>query len=397
MSQFVQITLAPSNQTIQVPVGADLKEVLHRFGVEFPCGGRGRCGACRIKVIQGVLPLTQACASTLSKEETDAGWRFACRHRAEQDITFELGQREASVLTAHGAFSVEARDGTAVVIDLGTTTLVAQLLDLQSGQVLAVETALNPQAVHGADLMTRVDYGLREPGREKLMRSIREKLGELVQGLIALAPSTIDPPGCVLLAGNTAMHHLFCGLDLSPLSQPPFESSQLGARQFTARELGWKIHCDPEVVFLPCLGGFVGSDILAGILATQMQQSEELIGQFISSRRDEYFLASKCGCAVDAPVTARLSDGMACRVPEPAALELILKGVDRIVQVTDDEVAAGMRMMFECTHNVCEGAGAAALAAAIQEKNRIAGCKVAVIASGGNVDQDVFAGVLNEK
>jgi threonine dehydratase len=87
---------------------------------------------------------------------------------------------------------------------------------------------------------------------------------------------------------------------------------------------------------------------------------------------------------------------MACSVPEPAALELILKGVDRIVQVTDDEVSAAMRMMFECTHNVCEGAGAAALAAATQEASRIAGLKVAVVASGGNVDQDVFADVLNQ-
>jgi threonine dehydratase len=76
---------------------------------------------------------------------------------------------------------------------------------------------------------------------------------------------------------------------------------------------------------------------------------------------------------------------------------MILEGVDRIVQVTDDEVSVAMRMMFESTHNVCEGAGAAALAAATQEKSRISGRKVAVVASGGNVDQDVFADVLNVK
>ena len=86
---------------------------------------------------------------------------------------------------------------------------------------------------------------------------------------------------------------------------------------------------------------------------------------------------------------------MACRVPEPQALELILQGVDRIVQVTDDEVSAAMCMMFECTHNVCEGAGAAALAAAMQEKAGLTGRKVAVVASGGNVDQGTFASVLN--
>jgi threonine dehydratase len=65
--------------------------------------------------------------------------------------------------------------------------------------------------------------------------------------------------------------------------------------------------------------------------------------------------------------------------------------------VTDDEVAAAMRMLFECTHNTCEGAGAAAVAAAAQEGSRIAGRKVAVILSGGNIDRDVFAAVLNDE
>ena len=75
---------------------------------------------------------------------------------------------------------------------------------------------------------------------------------------------------------------------------------------------------------------------------------------------------------------------------------MILQGVDRIVEVTDDEVSAAMRLMFECTHNVCEGAGSASLAAATREKSLISGRKVAVIASGGNVDRNVFANVLNE-
>lgn len=87
--------------------------------------------------------------------------------------------------------------------------------------------------------------------------------------------------------------------------------------------------------------------------------------------------------------------GMACRSPEPEALEIIWRGVDRIVQVTDEEVAAAMRSLFECTHNACEGAGSAATAAAIQERDRIAGRRVAVVISGGNVDSDVFASSLS--
>jgi len=146
-----------------------------------------------------------------------------------------------------------------------------------------------------------------------------------------------------------------------------------------------------DVVYVP-IG--LGSGI-CGMLAARdaLNLSTEVVG-VVSAHARAYAKSFSAGYAVESPVTTVLSDGMACRVPEPEALELILQGVDRIVQVSDDEVSAAMRMMFECTHNVCEGAGAAALAAATQEKSRLAGHKVAVVASGGNVDQAVFAEVL---
>jgi len=149
---------------------------------------------------------------------------------------------------------------------------------------------------------------------------------------------------------------------------------------------------DIDVVYVP-IG--LGSGI-CGMLAARdaLGLKTEVVG-VVSAHAQAYAKSFSAGTPVESPVTTKLSDGMACRVPEPEALELILQGVDRIVQVTDSEVSAAMRMMFECTHNVCEGAGAAALAAATQEKTRIKGRKVAVIATGGNVDQDVFARVLN--
>ena len=86
---------------------------------------------------------------------------------------------------------------------------------------------------------------------------------------------------------------------------------------------------------------------------------------------------------------------MDCRIPEQSALEIIWKGVERIVQVSDDEIAEAMRILHECTHNTFEGSGASAYAAAMQESSRIKGCKIAVIASGGNIDREVYAAVLN--
>jgi threonine dehydratase len=151
---------------------------------------------------------------------------------------------------------------------------------------------------------------------------------------------------------------------------------------------------DIDVVYVP-IG--LGSGI-CGMLAARnaLGLKTEVVG-VVSAHARAYAESFLAGRPIEAPVTTLLSDGMACRVPEPAALDLILKGVCRIVPVTDDEVSAAMRMMFECTHNVCEGAGAAALAAATQEKSRLRGRKVAVVASGGNVDQGVFADVLNNQ
>lgn len=148
---------------------------------------------------------------------------------------------------------------------------------------------------------------------------------------------------------------------------------------------------DLDVVYLP-IG--MGSGI-CGMLAARdaLGLATEVVG-VVSAHATAYADSFEAGRVIEAPVSTRLADGMACRIPEPEALELIRRGADRIVKVSDDEVAAAMRTAFECTHNVCEGAGAAALAAAMQERGRLAGRRVGLAFSGGNVDREVFASVL---
>jgi threonine dehydratase len=90
-------------------------------------------------------------------------------------------------------------------------------------------------------------------------------------------------------------------------------------------------------------------------------------------------------------VSTALADGLACSTPDPTAVDTIRAGVDHIVQVTDDEVGEAMRTLFVCTHNLAEGAGAAAWAAAWKERESLTGQRVAVVLTGGNVDADVFA------
>ena len=97
---------------------------------------------------------------------------------------------------------------------------------------------------------------------------------------------------------------------------------------------------------------------------------------------------------IEAPVTTLLADGMACRVPDEQALAVIRSDVDDVIAVTDDQVAAAMRAIFADTHNVAEGAGAAAVAAALLQRDRWAGRCIGVPITGGNVDSAVFAKVL---
>ena len=97
---------------------------------------------------------------------------------------------------------------------------------------------------------------------------------------------------------------------------------------------------------------------------------------------------------VTRPAETRIADGVACSVPETDALEIIWRHVARVVMVTDDEIATAMRILFDDTHNVAEGAGAAALAAILQERGQLSGKRVAAVLSGANVDRDLYREVL---
>ena len=146
-----------------------------------------------------------------------------------------------------------------------------------------------------------------------------------------------------------------------------------------------------DVVYVPIGQGSGACSAIAAKLA--LGHGVRVVG-VVSSHATTYADSVAAGRVVEAPVTTQLADGMACRVADAAALAIIAPHIDHIVQVSDNEVAAAMRALFTDTHNVAEGAGAAAFAAALQEKDRLAGQTVGVALTGGNVDADIFSQVL---
>jgi threonine dehydratase len=144
---------------------------------------------------------------------------------------------------------------------------------------------------------------------------------------------------------------------------------------------------DIDVLYVP-IGQ--GSGICGCILARDLLGLKTEIVGVQSTEAPSYALSFKAGTIVSTNSSNTRADGMATRVPDAEAFEIIRKGAARIVQVTDDEVGAAIRAYWTDTHNLAEGAGAAALAAALQEKQKLRGKRVGLILSGGNIDFELF-------
>jgi threonine dehydratase len=139
----------------------------------------------------------------------------------------------------------------------------------------------------------------------------------------------------------------------------------------------------------------MGSGICAFIAARDALGFKAQVVGVVSAHAPAYARSFAARRAVEAPATTQIADGLACRTPPADALVVIWRAVDRVIEVDDDAVRAAMRLIFECTHNVAEGAGAAAVAAALAERDRIRGRRIAVLITGGNVDRELFARALD--
>ena len=148
---------------------------------------------------------------------------------------------------------------------------------------------------------------------------------------------------------------------------------------------------DLDVVYVP-IG--LGSGICATMAVRDALGLSTRVVGVVSAGAPAYARSWEAGEPVSVDVTTRLADGMACRTPNPEALALIRAGADHLVEVDDSQVADAMRLLFTATHNVAEGAGAASLAGALAERDALAGQRVGIVVTGGNVDRDVFAGAL---
>ena len=271
MKQY-NIRLQPLGKELSANEHTPLIDVLHEYGIEFPCGGKGTCGKCKVKLLDGEITINDTHQRKLDQLKLDETWRLACHSICTGDITLEIDQLNHLILADESEFDFTPKDGFGIAIDLGTTTIVAQLINLKTSAVIAVESSLNPQVKFGHDLISRIEASLNGKAAE-ITEIIRVHLGEMIGNILKNHPVELKKIGIV---GNTVMQFIFSGIDLTPLSAYPFKSDNMGLKRFTPNELGWDFNIQENILFYPSIGSFVGSDILAGIAATGIHKKEKL-------------------------------------------------------------------------------------------------------------------------
>lgn len=250
-----QVTFLPERITIAAQSGTTLLQAMIDAGIrpDAPCGGKGTCGKCLVEV--------------------DGETVLACQTAVGRNMTVSIPRRENLTVLTDGIPTNLAADGThelAAAFDIGTTTLVAFLLDGRTGALLDTASAMNPQAQYGADVIARIEAAMAND-RPVLQQCLTPVLNQLLKELTA-SPEKIT---LVSLVGNTAMHHLLLGIDPKPLVTPPYMPAVREAMEIPAAPL-LTIHPDGIIRVLPNIAGFVGADTVACMTAVDFGCLTEL-------------------------------------------------------------------------------------------------------------------------
>jgi len=352
-----KITFVPQNKEIKVKEGTNLLKAADQAGlyVEGDCAGKGTCGKCRVKFVEGDTgEPTKAEKMHLSDKELKEGWVLSCQRKIKQDSTIEVPvQKEAhlrkttlaggvenldaepmvekvtvklnrptvqdqsadlerllnhlerpdlsikrrelsdfpgmlrsnnytvtTAITENRIISIEPGDTTeqfyGVAFDIGTTTIMGSLLDLKKAEVIAVAATTNPQNIYGADVISRINHASQgDDELKQLQDKVIDAANDIVKDLLKQTKIARDRIYEIVAVGNTTMSHLFMGIDPTYLAPAPFIPAYRRALEVEASELGLMINPSGRVTFLPNIAGYVGSDTVGVILATNMDQRKD--------------------------------------------------------------------------------------------------------------------------
>ena len=287
-SPILTLRLAGGDRLLPLTPGVSLLDMLVNAGFAVPsgCGGGGKCGLCRVRVLEGeAMPAGPEEQARLSAAEREEGLRLSCRCHPLSPLTVALDAAAAdpcwrllaaAELPPVAVLPIEGGGkGLGLAIDIGTTQLRLSLWDLAAGRRLCAVTGGNPQSAYGADILTRLMMAGRSP--ETAARLQELVVDAVAGGVEHLAGAAGVAPGeivSVQAVGNTAMLSLLSGRNSLSLLEPDNWTRRVECAPAAPAALAasWRLAPEARISLVPALGGFVGSDLLAGILTTGLDR-----------------------------------------------------------------------------------------------------------------------------
>lgn len=218
--------------------GEKLSDILIKNNLrqEHPCGGRGTCGKCTVLI--------------------DGQKELSCQYRVTKDIDVILPQKN-EILSVSGAdVTYKKTESMCFVLDIGTTTLAMALLSLDEKKIVKVITRTNPQRIFGADIMSRIEYCIKN-GVHEIQKILLDEVNEMINNF------GFSQADRMYISGNTTMLHIFAGVNPSSIGTAPYSPVFLESKIL-------KTDIIKEAVLLPSISSFIGADLVAGLNLTEM-------------------------------------------------------------------------------------------------------------------------------
>lgn len=404
-----KISIKNQNTEFQYKPNKDLLQILleNEIFVDNPCNGKGVCGKCKIRLIEGNLPdISETERNLLKKEEISSGIRLSClvvpkenivievlqeerRHKIlttgympdfdfnpsihkeifeiekptlENQIPFEdsvcktlgiekfdwqlLQQSEIIYGKVTGVFNdadligIEPGDTTdtlyGVAIDIGTTTVVAALIDMKTGNELVTASMINAQKKFGLDVLTRITYTIEHPkdSKENLQHAIVSSINEMIDNICSQA--MIDRKNIyeISVAGNCTMLHFLLGIDATSIGKSPYAPAFLKSKNIQAKDIGINVALGTRLYCLPSVSSYIGSDIVAGAYVCQLHKATENVLFIDIGTNGEIVLSNNgkllsCSCAAGPALEGmNISSGMRAAEGAIEDVKITEKGIE---------------------------------------------------------------------